>query len=148
MANMKNRKTLKGGISISYHQDNHDDTSVITLRIEDKEANAVIAEIELSAEEFCKCALGHLHSLECDVDVFDIDKIGKKHYNQTLEFPIPKEASRYKERDSQMLKDLADEHCPIGWTPDYYFNSQNSFFNKDGQDFARCTIRTWVNISD
>lgn len=144
MAQMNNRKTLEGGLSITYHRD-HKDMSVITLRIEDADANAIIAEIKLSAEEFCKCALGNLHSLKCNVDVFDLDNIGKQHINETMEFPIPKEATAYGERNGQMLKDLADEACPDGWTPDYYFNSQNSFTRRDGQDYARCTIRTWVD---
>lgn len=41
--------------------------------------------------------------------------------------------------------DIADRVCPDGWIADHYFNSQNSFYYKDGQTWARTTIRRWVD---
>lgn len=34
--------------------------------------------------------------------------------------------------------------CPDGWTPDLYFGSQNSFFRENGKEYARVTIRRWI----
>ena len=34
--------------------------------------------------------------------------------------------------------------CPVGWTSDDYFGFQHSFFMKDGEEWARVTVRRWV----
>ena len=83
--------------------------------------------------------------MNVDVDVFDLDKIGKKHINRMLDFPIGDDCGFTSKDQKQRLCDLADAYCPDGWVPDYYFNSQNTFFTVGGESYARCTIRTWVD---
>jgi hypothetical protein len=61
-----------------------------------------------------------------------------------LEFEVPKWNTDISDKEQAM--ELAKEHCPYGWTPDLYFNSQDSFFYKDKKRFARTTIRRWVEI--
>ena len=36
------------------------------------------------------------------------------------------------------------KECPDGWTPDLHFSSQDSFFHKDYELWARTKIRRWV----
>ena len=63
-----------------------------------------------------------------------------------IEFIIPNNIS-YQERNKiayKKAKEYCLSHCDTGWIPDNYFNSKNSFFTKNGQDYARCTIRRWI----
>ena len=42
------------------------------------------------------------------------------------------------------LQKIAQSHLSDGWIADAYFGSQNSFFKKDGKQYARATIRRWL----
>ena len=123
---------IEGQISIRF------DKSGLTIEVYDKNSSITFLEASLNPEDSC-AALGRLFMVPCVLDVKGLDKIGKKHENSTHEFEIPD-----RRIDKEVLYKLAVESCPDGWKPDNYFNSQNSFFQKDGKQFARCTIRRWV----
>jgi len=114
-----------------------------TIRIYDKDAAITFVEIELDPLQLANALGRHAH-LDCKAKILGLDKIGKIHENETLEFPLPGSCYEYGEKRRGKAFAAALEHCPEGWTPHNYFQSQNSFFTKDGQPWARATIRRWV----
>jgi len=112
-----------------------------TIDVKDSDAAITFLKIELTPEQLSQC-LSRLVNVKCEsAIVCDLDKVGKKHTNKKLEFKMPSE-SMYKDVDTATK--LAKENCPDGWEPDLYFGSQESFFYKDGELWAECTIRKWI----
>lgn len=111
-----------------------------TLEIQDNEANVQFLKIRLNQEQVCQM-LSRLGTTYCELtEVFHLDKVGKKHINKTFEFELPD--CDFMERKQCAIETIKDV-CPKDWESDNYFNSQNSFFNKDGKQYARVTIRKW-----
>lgn len=132
---------LKGNITLLCER------NIIRLEVKDDNACATFLKIDLTPEQFC-AALGRLSSVPCEIDVFNLGKIGKVHENKTFEFQLPKGVKEnWKEREA-MAYQVALGATPDGWTPDNYFGSQGSFFEKDGKSYARCTIRRWVDVKE
>ena len=82
---------------------------------------------------------------DCEFITRGLDVIGKRHEWETFEFMIPEnvlvlDKSGYAER----LANHANTLLSDGWEAEGYFGSQNSFFTKDGKNWARCTIRRYV----
>lgn len=73
----------------------------------------------------------------------NLSHVGKKLVMDKLEFELPEDADYSTEKE--MARTLAKAICPVGWTPDMYFGSQNSFFTKDGKRYARTIIRSYVD---
>lgn len=112
-----------------------------TIEIIDEVANITFAKVVLTSEQL-SMALSRLANTDCELEVFGLDKIGKKHECKTFEFEIPKQLSS--SRHKKELKELAQSKLTDGWIADGYFASQNTFFVKDGVQYARCTIRRYV----
>ena len=112
-----------------------------TIEIEDENANARFLKITLTPEQL-SAALSRQMSIECEIEVRGLEKIGKVHENKSFEFEIPNELSS--SRNESELHKLAQSLLSDGWIADKYFSSQNSFFKKDGVQYARCTIRRWL----
>ena len=110
----------------------------ITIRDETSRCEFLTATI---SHQMFVAALGRLASVECDFEVGSLDRIGKTMEHKMLEFEIPE--STWKDRKEVALA-RAHEECPEGWIPDSGFASQGSFFNLDGKNMARTTIRRWV----
>jgi len=119
------------------------DCDGVTITIKDRTSNTDFVEVKLTPEQFCQAALGRLMITECEGRVRNLDHVGLKHENKSHEFEIPENLS-YGEERKEIVRKLSIETCPEGWQPDNYFESQNSFFKKDGKEYARCTIRRWV----
>lgn len=114
----------------------------VTIELRDNDANVSFAEITLTPEQWVS-AMSRLGYVKCDIKVFQLDKIGKKMVNKTFEFPLRKnEAGNISDEVLAIAK--IKEICPDGWIADPYFKSQNSFFFKDGEKWARTTIRQWT----
>lgn len=111
------------------------------IEIEDHNANVGFLKIQLTAEQFTSC-LGRLAMVPCEIDVKGIDKVGKKHENKSFEFAISD--AEYSNRNTSVLQTAAQNQLTDGWVADNYFGSQNSFFKKGDQWFARVTIRRWI----
>lgn len=126
---------INGDISILI---NYDHTEII---IRDRKASIEFVTIKLTPEQLSQ-ALSRLVHVECDVEVKELDKVGKKHENKLFVFEITDD--EYYRKNNKELGKKAQSQLSDGWIPDYYFNSQNSFFKKDGKHYARCTIRRWV----
>jgi hypothetical protein len=125
---------LEGRISLLI---NRDET---TIEVEDENANARFLKITLTPEQL-SAALSRQCSVECQIEVRGLEKIGKKHENKYFEFEIPIELAS--SRNENELQNLAQSLLKDGWIAEKYFSSQNSFFKKDGVQYARCTIRRW-----
>ena len=126
---------LQGKISVFINREQTD------IEVTDESANVTFLRITLTPEQL-SAALSRQMRVECKIKVVGIDKIGKKHENKTFEFEIPSNLSS--SRHEIELQKIAQSLLKDGWVADKYFSSQNSFFKKDGVQYARCTIRRWV----
>lgn len=116
---------------------------VVTIGLTDVDAGYItFAEVKLTPEQFTK-ALSRSAHIPCSIEVFGLDTLNKIMEHKTIEFKMP-EKYEYSDREKIAIR-LAEENCPVGWISDNYFNSQNSFFIKDGSYYARCIIRRWVD---
>lgn len=113
-----------------------------TIEIEDGNSNTMFAKIILTPEQLCQ-AMSRQAFTPCSLEVKGLDRVGKKHENKDHVFELPSEIFRNKE-NALALFQLAKKTTPEGWIPDNYFSSQNSFFSKDGKNYARCVIRRWI----
>jgi len=128
---------LKGEITFLINRDN------TSISIGCHESGMTIVELNLNPDQL-SAILSRQGHVKCDVIFNDgnSNKFGKKMENKYFEFEISKEVRSRKETNE--LHQIALKEVEEGWIPDMYYGSQNSFFQKDGKDFARCTIRRWV----
>lgn len=126
---------LQGRISILINRE------YTTIEVEDENANARFLRITLTPEQL-SASLSRQMAIECEIEVNELFKIGKKHENKSFEFEIPNELES--SRKEFELHKLAQSLLSDGWIADKYFSSQNSFFKENGKKYARCTIRRWV----
>jgi hypothetical protein len=113
-----------------------------TIELYDKEASIQFAEIKLTAEQFCQ-ALSRLGHTPCQIEVHNLDNIGKTMEHKSFEFAVPEKKWNAKNH-RELIAAYAQKICPEGWACWDSFNSQNSFFFEGEQRMARCTIRRWV----
>jgi len=115
------------------------DDEGLTIELRDNDSATTFAKARLNPKGAVQAMsrLGHTH---CELEVFDLDKLGKKMEIDKLEFQM---TTKDYTKTRQVARELAIMVCPKGWEPDLSFNSQNSFFYKDDLYFARTTIRRW-----
>lgn len=131
-------KLKKGRITILLNRDG------MEINLIDNDSGTQFAVINLNQEQTC-AALSRQGYVECDIELGGLEKLGKKLENKQFEFEIP-------DTLTMMGDDKLNEICLSelfnnnmeDWTPDKYYRSQNSFFNKDGKKYARVTIRRWI----
>lgn len=114
------------------------------LRIEvyDEKARIQFLEVSLNEQQTCE-ALSRLANTECTAEVYDLDKVGKIRESLPFEFEMPEGVLHQQKKDIACA--VADRLCPEDWTPSNYYGSQNSFFKRDGKEYARTTIYRWVS---
>lgn len=115
-----------------------------TLEVYDKNAASMIIKVEFTPEEFCSM-LGRVAMVAADVKVYDLTKVGKSHQHKSFEFEILE--SMANQKNAEILSSIAQAHLDEegeGWIADKYFGAKNSFFKKDGVQFARVVARRWV----
>lgn len=116
-----------------------------TIEIQDNVANTTFCRIKMSNEQFMRCLGRGAYTKPDSLDVYGLDRVGKVHECKQFEFPMPIAAKiHWKNREELAIRKVKSD-CPEGWYPDLYFNSQNSFFRKDDEDWARCIIRRYVD---
>ena len=116
------------------------DDEGMRLEIYDDEARLRIVKITLNNKQVCQM-LSRLSNVNCEnTEVFGLDKIGKKHTNKSFDFPMPEH--EWSNRIKVALKEIK-KVCPKRWESDDYFGSRDSFFLKNGKEYARVTIRKW-----
>ena len=115
---------------------------VTRIELYDGDAGITFARIELTPKQLSQ-ALSRLAHTECkSCEVFGMKNLGKKLITKPLEFPLPPKFSFQKRKQIAEIEAL--KYIPNGWSSDLYLNSKGSFFRKDGQEWARITIRKWV----
>lgn len=116
-----------------------------TIEIKDATSVTTFVKVKLNPEQLSQC-LSRTMYVECEAEVFGLDKLGKVHENTKFDFEIPKELSGSKNSaalNQKALKALQAAGMEE-WVPDNYYSSQDSFFSKDSKYYARVTIRRWV----
>ena len=111
------------------------------IEIKDGDAAVTFIRVELTPEQLSKC-LSRLSSVECKATVDNLEHVGKTHTCKRFEFPLTDDVNY--DNKKEIAKELAVSLCPDGWEPDLYFGSQDSFFTKGDEQWAKCTIRRWV----
>lgn len=123
------------------------DQEGVTIEINDHVAGVPFVKVRMTPEQFC-AALSRMAYTICEVDVANLEKVGKVMEHRELSFLMPERTSfrglcSHDERIEVAIEEgkLA---CPEGWEADSYYSSQGSFFKLDGFPYARTTIRRWV----
>ena len=111
------------------------------IEIHDADANTTLARVKLTPEQL-SMILSRQGYVECECNTGDLKKIGKKHENKYFEFEIV--YSKSKEDLTLACNEALFQQGMCEWESDNYYGSQNSFFSKDGKDYARTVIRRWV----
>ena len=117
------------------------DEGEVRIEIQDPASRVMFLELRLTPEDFCAAAMGRLSGVNAAATVRSLRKVGLTTEHQPLEFQIPD--TDYAAR-AAVACELADKHCPDGWVASHYFGSQGSFFRRDGESWARTTIRRWL----
>ena len=126
---------LKGNMTILCSGDN------VEIEIQDELSGVVMLRADISTGSFC-AMLGRLSSVEIDMMIGELHKVGKKMEVDTLEFEMPEH--NYENR-TKIAMETAEKLCPKGWESDLYFGSQTSFTYKESKLIASTTIRRWVD---
>jgi len=132
---------IKGKISIGKTSSNGENATPIKIELRDTDAVIEFAIIYLSLENYAQVITGLSH-VECDIEVRDLDKVGKVRQQDILVIEMPQETDWKKQKE--IAYEIAKAKCPEGWIASSYFNSQNSFFKKDGKEYAQTQIVRWV----
>jgi len=112
----------------------------VEITITDSDSNTDFCKVLLTSEQFTS-ALSRLMHVRCTVQADHLDRVGKKMEHRVLEAMLRPDIADRKEAALLALKDA----MPESWTYlSTYLGSKGSFFTKDGQDWARTTIRRWV----
>ena len=133
------KKELKGKIDLLFDRDHG-----LQISVKDVNSNVTFLELKVSPEDVC-ALLSRQVMIPCYMTIAEIEKVGKYHRHKKFEFLIDTELPSYDSGYREVVKQLAIEKCPDGWMPDLYFGSKDSFFKKDGQDYARCIIRQYID---
>lgn len=128
-------------IGIALHKDSR---GTITLEIRDCDSNSRFLKAELTNEQVVDIMRGY-GDVKAEASFYGLDKLGKKMEVKILKFPLEVKVGAYGEERERVACETVDKHIPDGWEADKYFRSQDSFFVRDGQMYARTTIRRWVD---
>lgn len=120
------------------------DDNGLNIEVEDRISGQMFLKIRLNQKQTCQ-ALSRLAYTHCQkAEVFYLERIGKKMEMADLQFQMPPGSAEYGDGRKEAAAKEALRVAPKGWTPSTYFGSQDSYFYKDGELWARTTIRRWV----
>lgn len=126
---------LEGQISIRIERE------YTSIEVRDDNACVTFLEVRLTPEQLSS-ALSRIANTDCSIELQGLEKIGKKHENKTFEFPV-----KYSDEQSDLelaCNESLFEQGLYEWKSDQYYRSQNSFFKKGNEKWARVTIRRWI----
>lgn len=134
---------LKGKLSLLFGETSR-------IEVKDSISNTTFLRIELDPEQLAQC-LGRLANVDCEIDINNTDRLGKKHEHKKYVFPMPSWISSGRLNSCGDKEEVLASECQIllddegeGWVSDGHFSSQDSFFTKDDVDYARCIVRRWI----
>lgn len=140
-------KITEGRIHILSMERNGQQIVEINLYDADSSAGTPFAQVHLSTEQFVRAALGRLgYSDVQEMEVHQLERVGKIHEHKIFAFPLNRlQFDRSTKDRKRYAKERLLAVCPEGWVGDAHFSSQNSFFIKDKETWARTRIRRWVD---
>jgi len=123
---------IKGAISFLPSQEG---TKIL---VRDAASSRTFLEVTLTNDQLAAMMSRLLHT-DCEIRVSDLDKNGKKMEHRQFEFEYDKK------ENVEWICEMAMERDGFkDWTSDQHYGSQNSFFQRDGKNFARTIIRRWI----
>ncbi len=126
---MENR--IKGSITFLPSQEG------TTIKVRCETSKITFLEVTLTNDQLASM-MSRLANTECEIEVKGLDKVGKQHEHQQFEFEYDKK------ENVKWICEMAVEKEFKDWTSDHHYGSQNSFFQRDGKNFARTMIRRWI----
>jgi hypothetical protein len=132
---------LKAHIDILARYDpNHE--SKIVISVYDDLSHQRFLDLEMTPEQFVNAAMNRMaHTEMVSATLFNLERIGKKLETRNFEFELPEH--NYNNR-LEITRETVKKVVPDGWTPDMSFSSRESFFTRDKKEYARTTLRRWV----
>lgn len=115
----------------------------IDIEISGEQSRDARIEIKMLLSEFAKCITG-LGYCEGEAEIYNPELFGKVRISEHFQFEVVGADSKYSAKSKKMAEKQADENCPEGWIISKYFNSQNSFVEKDGKIYANTRIIKYV----
>jgi hypothetical protein len=113
------------------------------IQVEDRNASSTFITLRLTPEQL-SAALSRQAFIECDVEVRNLDKVGKTMEHKEFEFILPKHLDSISHKDRSPIAEYCQSLLSDGWVADTGFASQGTFFSKDEQKWARTIIRRWI----
>jgi len=131
----------KGKITISrpYCGDGRE---FISIKVQDVKSRTRFLDVEISYSDFAQLLTG-LSEVSCDIIPNNLDRVGKEMVMEEVVVEMSEEASYSKPLANQRVLNWieASEH---DWVIFGGFSSQNTFFKKEGINYARTNLRRWV----
>jgi hypothetical protein len=115
----------------------------IELTVRDELCNKTVVIMQIPHSSFIK-ALGRLSTIPAKVEINNTNFINKRMVHKELTILLPHYISPYEKDNIHKLNSIVDKHCPKGWYPSYYYNSQSSFTIKNNKHYLTVTIRKYV----
>ena len=109
-----------------------------TIIVKDNASRINFLEIALTNDELASM-MSRLANTPCEIEVKGLDRVGKQMEHKMFEFQCNE-----KENANWIVEMALERDGMKDWIADKGFQSQNSFFAKDGKQFARTTIRRWI----
>ena len=125
---------LDGKIRLSF-----DRYEGMKIEIVDNNSRKVFVSASIASENV-SAAMSGMARIPCQFNALNTDKVGKFCFNCVLEFKVPPSETKDANRKVLALQQ-AIKICPEGWIPDKHYGSKDSFFVRNGVEWARTVIR-------
>jgi len=119
-----------------------DGRTAISIKVGDDASRIEFLAIEIPLADFAEALTG-LSKVECDAEVRGLENVGLTRESKQIEFLVGDVDVDWDRREENICR-LAEEATPEGWNPPTYFGSRGSFFDRDGERWARGYAERWV----
>lgn len=136
-------KNLDASLTISRMSYN-DGRKCIKIQVEDEGSSTCFLEIEIDLAGFTEAITGR-SSIDFKMEVHNLKNVGKVIERSQIVFLIPD--CNISKRKALAIEE-AKKHTPEGWIASTYYSSQDSFFYKDSETWARTQIIRYVERSN
>lgn len=134
---------LKGKISIT-RPSYGDHRQKIAIGVTDSGSHIQFLELQIDLDDFTKAVTGQ-GMIPIEFEVRGLENVGRNYESEYFDFPLPK-GTRYADKKAA-IKELR-KVTPEGWKSSEHFSSQDSFYSKDGVEWAHTYIFRWVDAPE
>jgi hypothetical protein len=118
----------------------------VEIEIKDDASNNIILRTKMTPDSFYKAFCQNRCMIDSETILNKDENFGLQMHHEKMEFETKAIGYGSELRDTAILEitelcKKRSEDEGIKYTPDNYFNAQDSFFTKDGVSYARCTVR-------